>query len=350
MIKSNDNLIKNIYTYNFPKIESSDKSLYIHYEIITKFNTNEIINLNLDSFKSSEKVILDCGTEAIHFDDIKNFINILKGHGINDVLLVNSGLNDTFTFKSVYSPNFIRKSENEIIPLKDRSVLYISLARLIISRFQRLYLTYELYKNNLLDDGLVTCGCSEEDNLTLKYNTGVDLFPEDFQKIIPLCYDGIVDRTNSSHEYLTIGKECLINIVQESSFDTKISKEYPTMFFNGKHGWNRPFFTEKTAKCFNSCQIPLFLTVKGYVSLLKSIGFDVFDDFIDHSYDNEDDPDKRIKMLVKELVRLKSIGLDKLKSIEGLEDRLYYNKNYMDVLNKNMFMRYTSYVNSWFFN
>lgn len=350
MIKCNDKIMERNYTHDFPDIASSNKILYIHYEIINKFNYNNIIISNLNNFKNSDKVILDCGTEATHFNDIKLAIEMLKIYGINNVLLVNSGLNDNFDFKSIYIPNFIRKSDNEIIPLKDRKILYVSLARLIMARFQRLNITYELFKNNLLFDGIVTCGCSDEDVYSLKYYSGLDLFPEEFKKIIPLCYDGVVDRTISSNEYMTIGKECLINIVQESSFDTTKSEDFPTMFFNGGHGWNRPFFTEKTAKCFNSCQLPLFLTVKGYVSLLKSMGFDVFDDIIDHSYDNEENPDKRIKLVVKELIRLKKIGLDKLKNIEGLEERLYYNKNYMEIIHQNMFKRYTSYINCWFLN
>lgn len=350
MIKSNDKIIKDNYIKDFPEIELSKKVLYVHYEIISKFNRNNIITSSLNNFKNSDKIILDCGTEAIHFNDIKFLIETLKKYEFSNILLVNSGLNDNFDFKSIYIPNFIQKTDNEVIPLKDRKILYISLSRLIISKFQRLLLTYELFKNDLLKDGIVTCGCNFEEIKTIKEYSGIVLFPEDFQRIIPLCYDGIAEKVSSSNKYMTIGKECLINIVQESSFDIIKSEEYPIMYFNGGYGWNRPFFTEKTAKCFNSCQLPLFLSVKGYVSLLKSMGFDVFDDIIDHSYDNEENPDKRIKLIVKELIRLKNIGLDKLKNIEGLEERLFYNKNYMETIHQNMFKRYTSYINSWFFN
>jgi len=63
--------------------------------------------------------------------------------------------------------------------------------------------------------------------------------------------------------------------------------------------------TEKSLKPFYFFQFPLFLSTYNHVKYLKErFGFDVFDDIIDHSYDNEKDNKKRLKMFFNEIKRL----------------------------------------------
>jgi hypothetical protein len=59
--------------------------------------------------------------------------------------------------------------------------------------------------------------------------------------------------------------------------------------------------TEKTWKPMLSGQLFLILGATGIIKHLRETGVDVFDDFIDHSYDNEPDVIKRIKMIVGSL-------------------------------------------------
>jgi hypothetical protein len=49
------------------------------------------------------------------------------------------------------------------------------------------------------------------------------------------------------------------------------------------------FITEKTWKVFTAKQIPVIIGPKGILDKLRNFGFDVFDDLIDNSYDNEPD-------------------------------------------------------------
>ena len=351
MIEANDHVQKN-YINNFPNIYKSDKKLYVHHqgsETIGNNNWKKIFNEYIDIFKKYDKIIFDNGWEATNINIITKIINLLEENNLKDVLYVDGGLDNYFKKnKIVYAHKFIIPyNDDNYIKLKDRSILYISLARLIDTKFQRLFFTYELYKNNLLSDGIVTCGSSLEE--IDRNHKGLDLFPEDFQKLIPLCYDGVVSRRDSSVPYLQFGEECLINVVQESSFEIIRSKKYPSMYFGDLYWSSRPFFTEKTAKAFNSGQIPLFVTVNGYVNILKIMGFDVFDDIVDHSYDTEIDTDKRILMVVDELLRLKEIGLENLKNIYGLEERFLYNRNHLGVVYTQMSIRYRQIINSWFF-
>lgn len=69
-----------------------------------------------------------------------------------------------------------------------------------------------------------------------------------------------------------------------------------------------PFFTEKTFKALASGQFFISINGPGSIELLKSFGFDTFDDIIDHSrYNNIANPYKKIKAiseLLDELVQL----------------------------------------------
>ena len=45
--------------------------------------------------------------------------------------------------------------------------------------------------------------------------------------------------------------------------------------------------TEKTLHTFLGCNIPIWIGSPGTVSAVRDLGFDVFDDIVDHSYDND---------------------------------------------------------------
>jgi hypothetical protein len=63
--------------------------------------------------------------------------------------------------------------------------------------------------------------------------------------------------------------------------------------------------TEKSMKPFYFYQFPLFLSSYQHVKFLKErFGFDMFDDILDHSYDNEPDERMRLIMFFNEIKRL----------------------------------------------
>jgi hypothetical protein len=53
------------------------------------------------------------------------------------------------------------------------------------------------------------------------------------------------------------------------------------------HQHDHIFLTEKTFKVFAWHQLPIFVATPGHVAVVRSLGFDLFDDIIDHSYDTE---------------------------------------------------------------
>lgn len=98
-----------------------------------------------------------------------------------------------------------------------------------------------------------------------------------------------------------------INIITEnvSGFDDSDNHRYGTITF-----------TEKVWKPFKVHQIPLILALPNSLDKIRELGFDIFDDFVDHSYDKELDHKKRVEMAFNELMRL-----SKLDCVD------FYNKN-----------------------
>jgi hypothetical protein len=90
----------------------------------------------------------------------------------------------------------------------------------------------------------------------------------------------------------------IINLVTENTagYDGTNNDKYKTITF-----------TEKAWKPFKTHHIPLYISLPGYVNTLRKLGFDVFDDFINHEYDNESDHKKRLIMVVNELERISKL-------------------------------------------
>lgn len=56
--------------------------------------------------------------------------------------------------------------------------------------------------------------------------------------------------------------------------------------------------TEKTFHSIIGCSFPIVLSVCGSVNHLRKLGYDVFDDVVDHSYDNEPEPFLRLSKAI----------------------------------------------------
>ena len=74
--------------------------------------------------------------------------------------------------------------------------------------------------------------------------------------------------------------------------------------------FDEPYLTSCTEKSYLALyheNLPIVVSVPGTIEMLKSQGFDVFDDVVDHAYDNETDHKKRFGMIIDEIKRLKEI-------------------------------------------
>jgi hypothetical protein len=169
---------------------------------------------------------------------------------------------------------------------------YISLAK--IAKPHRIHSTVEMLDRGLKFNGYMSLGCgyysdSSENNF--------DLVPERYRDLMPLVLDtelvGLTHDAEFSNEDERISR-AFINVVQETSYDHGIH--------NGR--WNLPFITEKTIKPFAWGQVPIFIAPRYTVKYIRELGYDVFDDLIDHSYDEESDGMWRINKAITQLEKI----------------------------------------------
>jgi hypothetical protein len=142
-----------------------------------------------------------------------------------------------------------------------------------------------------IDSLKLSFGCMNESTVLSEYQA---MLPD---HDLPILIDGIVDRKleseyNEHDQSNPIFHNCLFNIVVESSSQTDDGI------------WRSQFVTEKTFKAFGLRQIPLWMAVPGLVSHVRFMGFDLFDDIIDHSYDTILDENSRRDQLVEQITQL----------------------------------------------
>jgi hypothetical protein len=96
--------------------------------------------------------------------------------------------------------------------------------------------------------------------------------------------------------------------------------------------------SEKSLKPFAFYQLPIFMSSFGHVAELeKYYGFDVYRDFINHSYDLEIDPIKRLFMIFDEVKRLSTIKDKVIDFYKKNTDRLLSNRKIIkDIFNSNI--------------
>jgi hypothetical protein len=110
-------------------------------------------------------------------------------------------------------------------------------------------------------------------------------------------YPMVLDKADVSYEdgyTLPEDISAVFNIVSESSYENLAELTSIAV----------PGISEKTYKTILNCQLPIFLSSHKTVYYYRLLGFDAFDDIIDHSYDLITCPRLRIKAIVKEIKRL----------------------------------------------
>jgi hypothetical protein len=95
----------------------------------------------------------------------------------------------------------------------------------------------------------------------------------------------------------------LLNVITETAYE-------PDPGSSRLINHHRPGMTEKSYKCFALFQLPIWLAPYKAVSCYRSLGFDVFDDIIDHAYDLEVDSTKRITLVAQQIQNFCQHSLD----------------------------------------
>jgi len=145
-------------------------------------------------------------------------------------------------------------------------------------------------------------------------------------------YDGIANDNVSNFN------RTLRNYYQETFIEFVAETSYTETCF---------LITEKTANSILGCCFPIWISSKGTVEFLRSTGFDVFDDIIDHSYDTVDDPAERLYRavidnleLLVDVAQVKQLWVDNqsrfLNNVEYFRTDLwrFYNTRFDSLLDK----------------
>jgi hypothetical protein len=190
-------------------------------------------------------------------------------------------------------------------------------------RPNRIIFTKELLIRNLQKHGIITCGSLNRSDVKVRVDQLYDFLDlGEYRSCFPIIYDTEYLGTSADNIHLPF-LDAVYNVVVESAFEDYLNlKKHPDLSYFMLVGPD-PLMSEKTTKAFGSYQIPVFVASKGYVSGIRSLGFDVFDDIVDHSYDNIVDPYQRMVFVANEIERLVNIKLPD----NNLKARLIKNHN-----------------------
>jgi hypothetical protein len=159
----------------------------------------------------------------------------------------------------------------------------------------------------------VSCLVEATNNARVSFGSGfpdwVSTFQPYFPKhTLPLTIDGIVKNQHDNHGN-NIFKSSLFNIIVETSAQHE------------SNNWSSIFITEKTFKCFDLYQLPIWFAVPGTVAEVRKLGFDLFDDIIDHSYDTIKNEAERITAIIDQVKILDSRY--KLQECQTMRNRVW---------------------------
>ena len=126
---------------------------------------------------------------------------------------------------------------------------------------------------------------------------------------LPILLDGLVTKSKEHVHTNERFFKCFINVAVETN-----SQIQPGIS-------NEIYLTEKSFKPFAFRQLPIWNAVPGTVQEVRKLGFDVYDDIINHSYDDTQDPYARMKSVSNELHRI--VNLYSIRDLQKLRNTLW---------------------------
>jgi UDPglucose 6-dehydrogenase len=177
------------------------------------------------------------------------------------------------------------------------------------------------FDSNFLNDVL------EKDEIDETFINGLDYKLSDYERDIYSIDEnnkGQVSQTLTHIENFKSYINSYVNITTESAFDRQK---------------NTIHISEKSFKPFFYYQFPIMVASQHHIKKMKELyELDFFDDIIDHSYDNEPDHKKRLKMIVKEIKRINDNKDLFVRFYRNNQDRFENNKQktigLLDFINK----------------
>ena len=315
-------------------------------------------------------------------DDYKNLHNILLKHKIppDKVLFVSSNINgksqyDTFCKKmptltskriKIFESNHMLESSNQIynsilngnynkdlddiLPYKQSFVQKDDFYKLKDFKREKYFLTYNriireyrlalismIYEYGLDSKGIISLGADKVDrdfggvwpdkiNDFLKDDEIVNIALNKIKKLYPINADGDIS-ANWVHDK---NGEVWNGVVGQWS---NFSEQYKRIYFNivteSSYYEDCIYMSEKIFKPISNLVPFIIVSNPFFLSKMREIGFKTFHPFINESYDEEVDNDKRFYMIVDEIKRLCSMKKNEIHNwYYSMEDILFYNQDH----------------------
>jgi hypothetical protein len=306
-------VIKHLVSYNH-FIDNLNLGLANYVLDCIKYKGLKIIFLNEnESYDNIEKVI----------NKIESFINLNNLNANNFYLLNNnSSLHTIKSSINLFKTEFLLEtlvgeaySNFNSIKLDKKFTFLLHIKH---PRFHRLDLLTLLDANGLLDSNIIDWSFTFKNDTNFEDTTQSNNFLINQFKQTSLL-DLSDYNLNNSFKRVCISKKSSyyepnndFRISALDSYGKESMESYEESYINiiTETHFNEKniHITEKSFKPFYLHQLPIFLANRNHIKTLKKeYGLDVFDDLIDHSYDNEEDNLKRLYMVYNEIKRLSEI-------------------------------------------
>ena len=217
----------------------------------------------------------------------------------------------------------------------ESSYTFLSLNR--NKRAHRAMLVSYLYALGLENNGLISCMFKDKvDDLFSYTNWKVsrpELYVEGFQKFKSstlLLNDDFQIYDNYNNDNVSNFRNKLSNYYRDTFVEIISETSYTEYCFN---------LTEKTLNSVYGASFPILLCSKGSVQFLRQMGLDMFDDIVDHSYDNIDYPAIRLETAITKNLKLLT---DNARTKQLWTQNLDRFKNNIDFCQKRMYNYYNS--------
>jgi hypothetical protein len=241
---------------------------------------------------------------------------------------------------------YLAQVENKI------SKVFINLNRLTTKdRSYRLYLVSKMMEKGIVDKGIVSLYLTDpsqpnwrdeliDPNSNLSKPAKLTIYKNLKNLTDSLVVDNQHPQGNLSafagQNELKLNQSALWHVVSETVF-----------YYKKLH------LTEKIFKPIVSQRPFILVAAPGNLAYLKSYGFKTFDRWIDESYDNEPDNDKRINMITEELEKLCSLTSGELENMhKEMQETLKYNfnhfyTNFKEIVVDEMLLNFQNVINQW---
>jgi hypothetical protein len=270
------------------------------FDVIRKGNFLQLFNSQVsnENVLIGDLCIFDCTNEGVGTNDIEIMLSDISDYYPNLEIRVLFNIQTTLATDYTYRcfPEHMVAHCNFLSHVNALDVSWdtIELNKQFISLQRRasesrLRLTKNLL--NAFDNSQYIISCATQPN---KWRNELPNLKEAIHPYsIPILVDGVVDNDSKQHYHNNINFfKCFINVITETSSQTD------------DDSWREIFLTEKTFKAFAYRQLPIWFAVPNTVQAVRDLGFDVFDDIVDHGYDTNDDEMSRMMMVVDEIKRL----------------------------------------------